>query len=68
MGRTKVTLLALVAVATLALTWGLLVLLERQGTHLGPVPWLMGPLLVVLAVIVLWLGLAVRSYQRGRRP
>lgn len=68
MGRTKVTVLALVAIATLAVTWGLLVLLERQGTHLGPVPWLMGPVLVVLAVVVLWLALAVRAYQRGRRP
>lgn len=61
-------MLALVAVGTLAITWGLLVLLERQGTHLGPVPWLMGPVLVVLAVVVLWLALAVRAYQRGRRP
>ena len=68
MRRTRLSVLALVAAGTLALTWGLLVLLERQGTHLGPVPWLMGPVLVVLAAVVLWLALAVRAYQRGRRP
>ena len=68
MGRTRVSVLALLATGTLAVTWGLLVLLQRQGTHLGPVPWLMGPVLVVLAVVVVWLAQAVRAYQRGRRP
>ena len=68
MSRTKVSVLALVGAGSLALTWVLLVLLERQGIHLGPVPWAMGPVLVVLAVVVLWMALAVRAYQRGRRP
>ena len=68
MSRTKISVLAIVAAGTLAVTWGLLVLLERQGTHLGPVPWVMGPVLVVLAAVVLWMAWAVRAYQRGRRP
>lgn len=68
MGRTKISVLALVAVGTLAVTWGLLVLLQRQGTHLGPVPWIMAPVLVVLSAVVIWMALAVRAYQRGRRP
>lgn len=68
MSRTKISVLALVAAVSLALTWGLLTLLERQGTHLGAVPWVVGPVLVVLAVVVLWMALAVRAYQRGRRP
>ena len=68
MSRTKVSALVLVAAGTLAVTWGLLVLLQRQGTHLGPVPWVMGPVLLVLAVVVVWMALAVRAYQRGRRP
>lgn len=68
MGRTRVSTLALVAAATGALTWGLLSLLEGRGTHLGPVLWVVGPALLVLAVLVLWAASAVRSYLRGRRP
>lgn len=68
MSRTKISVLALVAAVSLALTWGLLIILDRQGTHLGAVPWVVGPVLVVLAVVVLWMALAVRAYQRGRRP
>lgn len=42
-------------------------ILDRGG--LPPqVPWLVTAVLVVLAGIVLWLGLAVRQYQRGKRP
>ncbi|SDB97437.1 Protein of unknown function [Sanguibacter gelidistatuariae] len=68
MSRTKISLLALVAGVSVVLTWGILLVLERQGTHLGAVPWVVGPVLVVLAVVVLWMALAVRAYQRGRRP
>lgn len=32
------------------------------------VPWLVAAVLALLAGIVLWLGLAVRQYQRGKRP
>lgn len=32
------------------------------------VPWTVAAVLVLLAAIVLWLGLAVRQYQRGKRP
>lgn len=68
MGRTRLSTLALVAAAVGALTWGLLWLLEGRGTHLSPVLWLVAPVLVVLAVLVLWAASAVRSYLRGDRP
>ena len=68
MKRTRISVLALAAIGTLSVSFGLLMLLERQGTHLSPVPWLISPVLVVLAAVVLWLALAVRAYQRGRRP
>ena len=68
MKRTSLSVLVLAAVGTLAVSFGLLKLLEGQGTHLSPVPWLIAAVLVVLAAVVLWLALAVRAYQRGRRP
>lgn len=68
MGRTRLSTLALVAVAAGATTWWLLRLLEGRGTHLGPVLWVVAPALLVLAVLVLWAASGVRSYLRGRRP
>lgn len=68
MGRTRSSTLALVAAATGAATWGVLSLLEGRGTHLAPVLWLVGPVLAVVAVLVLWAASAVRAYLRGRRP
>lgn len=68
MRRTALSSLLLVAVGALALTWGLLLVLERQGTHLPPVPWVVGPVLLVLAAVVLRMGWVVRAYQHGRRP
>lgn len=68
MGRTRLSTLALVAVAVGALTWVLLRLLETRGTHLGPVLWVVAPVLLVLAGLVLWAASGVRSYLQGRRP
>lgn len=40
-----------------------------DGGGLPPqVPWSVTGVLLLLAGIVLWLGLAVRQYQRGKRP
>jgi len=40
----------------------------RQGGLPPSVPWTVAAVLVLLAGIVLRLGLAVRQYQRGKRP
>lgn len=40
----------------------------RQGGLPPQVPWSVTAVLLLLAGIVLWLGLAVRAYQRGKRP
>lgn len=68
MGRTRFSTLALTAGGALSVGWLLVVLLEDQGVHLSPVPWVVGPVLVVLSVVVLWSAWTVRAYQRGKRP
>ena len=68
MGRTRVSTLALTSGGALGLGWLLVMLLEDQGVYLSPVPWVVGPVLVVLSVVVLWSAWTVRAYQRGRRP
>lgn len=68
MGRTRFSTLALVAGAALGAGWLLVTLLKTQGTYLAPVPWVVGPVLLVLAGVVLWSAWAVRAYQHGRRP
>jgi MFS family permease len=68
MQRTKVTSLLLVAVATTAIGWLVVVGLERRGVYLPHVPWIVDVALVGLAGGVFWAGWAVRSYLKGRRP
>jgi len=68
MARTKVTTLLLVAVVTTLLGWLVVAGLERRGTYLPHVPWIVDVALVALAAGVLWAGWAVRSYLAGRRP
>lgn len=68
MHRTRVGTLALVMGASGALGWTIAWALERRGTYLPAVPWTVDAAILVLAGIVLWAGLAVRSYQRGGRP
>lgn len=68
MGRTKISTLVGVACCTLAVGWILLTLLSRSGTHLGPVQWIMTPVLLALAVVVIWLANAVRLFLGGKRP
>ncbi|MBD7951324.1 MULTISPECIES: DUF3180 domain-containing protein [Oerskovia] len=68
MQRTKVTTLLLVTVATTLIGWFVVVGLERRGTYLPHVPWIVDVALVALAAAVFWAGWAVRSYLKGRRP
>ncbi|MBE7699190.1 DUF3180 domain-containing protein [Oerskovia sp. Sa1BUA8] len=68
MQRTKVTTLLLVTVVTTVVGWLVVVGLERRGTYLPRVPWIVDVALVGLAVAVFWAGWAVRSYLKGRRP
>ena len=73
MGRTRSSTLALVAAATGAVTWGVLSLLDSRGTHLAPVLWVVAPVLVVVAALVLWAAGAItirhaNPTSAGRRP
>lgn len=68
MGRTRASTLALAAGGALGAGWLLVMLLEDQGVYLPPVPWVVGPVLLVLSVVVVWTAWTVRAYQRGRRP
>jgi hypothetical protein len=68
MQRTKVTTLALVTVVTTVVGWLVVVGLERRGTYLPHVPWIVDVALVGLAGAVFWAGWAVRAYLKGRRP
>ncbi|MEK8227631.1 hypothetical protein NKG05_18200 [Oerskovia sp. M15] len=62
MQRTKVTTLVLVTVVTTLLGWLVVVGLERRGTYLPEVPWVVDVALVALAGAVLWAGgLSVRT-------
>ncbi|PFG35250.1 DUF3180 domain-containing protein [Sanguibacter antarcticus] len=67
-GRTRASTLALAGGGTLGAGWVLLMLLEDRGIFLSPVPWGVGPVLLVLGVVVFWTGWTVRAYQRGHRP
>lgn len=68
MGRTRPSTLGLLAVAVLVVGWSVLSVLEDRATYLPPVPWVVGPVLLVLGLGVLWAARAVRAYIRGQRP
>ena len=68
MQKTKISTLLLVAGTTALVGWLLVVGLERRGTYLPHVPWIVDVALVGLAGAVYWAGWAVRSYLKGRRP
>lgn len=42
--------------------------LAAQGVHLPPVAWVEDVAILLLAVVIFWMGWAVRAYQRGDRP
>lgn len=68
MRRTPVRLLLAVLVVVALVGWLALRTLESRGVYLPVVPWVVDVAILVLAAIVLWLGWAVRAYQKGDRP
>ena len=68
MQRTRWQTLLLVTVVTGLVCWALLHLLDGEGVHLQPVPWLVIAVLVVLSGTVFTMGWAVRQFLRGKRP
>ncbi|ASE09051.2 DUF3180 domain-containing protein [Jonesia denitrificans] len=68
MTRTRLSQILAVAVFSLGGSWGMLLLLRRQGVHLPPVHVAQILVIAALAVGVTWAGLTVRAYLRGRRP
>ncbi|MFP3713311.1 DUF3180 domain-containing protein [Puerhibacterium sp. TATVAM-FAB25] len=42
--------------------------LAAQGVHLPPVAWVEDVAILLLAVVIFWMGWAVRAYQKGDRP
>lgn len=49
-------------------SWLLVRLLDSRGLSVTGVSWLVDAALLALTVLVLWLGLGVRAYLKGRRP
>lgn len=60
--------LLVVAGVTMAVTWTVLRMVEGSGYTLPEVPLLVSGVLVAIAAVVLWLGLTVRQFLRGKRP
>ena len=68
MRRTRVSVLLAITAATALVGWLVVRALEGRGVFLGPVTWVADAAIIMLAAVVGWSGLAVRSYLRGRRP
>ncbi len=68
MRRTRWQRLAAITIAVGALATWLTTWLEQRGPGMPQVPWLVVAVELVLAAVVLWMGWAVRQYQRGKRP
>ncbi len=68
MGRTRVTTLLLVALATVAVGWAVIRVAENTGARTPAVPWVVDAAILVFAAVVFRLGWTVRAYQQGRRP
>jgi len=68
MRRTPVRTLIAVLVAVAVVGWLVLRALESRGVYLPVVPWLVDVAILALAGVVLWMGWAVRAYQKGKRP
>ncbi|WP_029291475.1 DUF3180 domain-containing protein [Cellulomonas sp. HZM] len=66
--RTRWQTLVTIALVTGVLTWWVLERLTSQGTVLPEVSWLVGPVELLIAAVVLSMGWAVRQYLRGKRP
>ncbi|MBU4215313.1 MAG: DUF3180 domain-containing protein [Actinobacteria bacterium] len=68
MAATRWRTLLGIAVVLAAITWYLLRLVVGQGGVVPSVGWLVLPVELIIALIVLRLGWAVRQYLHGRRP
>ncbi|MDM7830438.1 DUF3180 domain-containing protein [Cellulomonas edaphi] len=66
--RTRWTTLVAVALGVGAVTWWLLESLRDRGTTIPEVSWLVGPVELLIAGVVLSMGWAVRQFLRGKRP
>jgi len=58
----------LIAVLSVAGSWGVQQLLLRQGIHMPHAGVATAIFLVVAAVLILWGGRVVRAYLHGKRP
>lgn len=63
----RIRTVVLLTVATTAVVWLLLWLLDGRGVLVPRVPWLAAVATAALAVVVLAAGLPVRAWVRGRR-
>lgn len=68
MRRTPWPRLLLVALVSVALTFGGLRVAESRGASVLPVPLLSSAVVLLIAGVVLSLGWTVRQYQQGKRP
>ena len=68
MHRTPIRVVLLTAAGVTIVGALLLRLLDGQGVHLPQVAWVEPIAILVLAAVIFWMGWAVRSYQKGRKP
>lgn len=68
MTRTTLKQLAVLFVVSLAIVWAGLQLLSRQGVYLPAATWHQSFACLVIAGLVTWGGLTVRSYIAGKKP
>lgn len=68
MTRTTVKQLLTLFGVSLALVWAVLHFLVRQGIYLPAVTWHQPFAVLVIAGLVTWGGLTVRSYIAGKKP
>ncbi|RHA43602.1 DUF3180 domain-containing protein [Cellulomonas rhizosphaerae] len=68
MSRTHWRHLLAIALGIGAITWWLLTSIRDRGATLPDVSWLVGPVELLIAGVVLSMGWAVRQFLRGKRP
>ncbi|WP_233549653.1 DUF3180 domain-containing protein [Cellulomonas rhizosphaerae] len=66
--RTHWRHLLAIALGIGAITWWLLTSIRDRGATLPDVSWLVGPVELLIAGVVLSMGWAVRQFLRGKRP
>ena len=68
MHRTPIRVVVLTAAGVTIVGALVLRLLDGRGVHLPPVAWVEPIAILALAALIFWMGWAVRSYQKGKRP